>query len=202
MPLMLITAPVGEPITLAEAKLQVQQFSAVDDGLLSAIMIPAARDRCEDATQRALLTQTYDLYLDGFPSGSSIVLPKPPLRSVTSVQYYDTGGTLQTLTLSTDYLVQAPAGARCQRGRIALPQSGTWPATISQIGAVIIRFVCGYGAAVDVPPALKAAMLLDIGRLYANREDVITGTIMASLPDGVHATYWRYRSHPTQRRAA
>lgn len=202
MALTLVTKPQGEPISLAQAKHQVQQFANVDDSLLSEIVIPAARDRAEGATQRAFITQTWKLLLNGFPACGFIEVPKPPLISVSSVKYTNTSGTLTTLTVNTDYIVQAPAGPRCRRGRIALPFSAVWPVPLDQMGSVIIEFVCGYGAAVDVPPALKAAMLLDIGTLYANREDVIKGTIVAELPTTSHRVYFNFRSHATQRLAA
>ena len=202
MALTLVTKPQGEPLTLAQAKHQVQQATNVDDNLLSEIIIPAVRERGELATQRAFLRQTWQLLLDGFPASAFIDLPKPPLISVSSVQYYDTGGTLRTLTVTTDYLVQAPAGPRCRRGRLALPLGVVWPTALEQMGSVIIEFVCGYGAAVDVPAALKGAMLLDVGTLYANREDVIRGTIVAALPRSTHDVYWSYRSHAGQRLAA
>lgn len=198
----LITPPTGEPLSLAEAKAQVQQGTSVDDSLLGNILIPTVRDRCEIETRRRLLTQTWDLILDAFPACDAIEIPHPPLVSVTYVKYYNTAGTLTTLTVNTDYKVQAPSGPRAGRGRVYLPFSVTWPATLAEPGAVLIRFVCGYGAAADVPPLLKQAMLLDLGTLYANREGVISnqwGSV--ELPMGVRAIYGNYRSYPTQRAA-
>jgi uncharacterized phiE125 gp8 family phage protein len=159
-------------------------------------LITAARERAELVTQRALLTQTWDLLLDGFPEDGYIEIPKPPLVSVTYVKYTDTGGTLRTLTANTDYLVQAPAGPRCARGRVALPFAGIWPVTLDQMGAVVVRFVCGNASAALVPGLIKAAMLMDLANLYGDREDV--------LDEGskIHRMYWSYRSHATQRIAA
>lgn len=161
--------------------------------------IATARENAETATNRALITQTWDLVLDGFPREDYIEMPRPPLVSVTSVKCVDTSGVLQTLTENTDYLVQAPAGPRCARGRIALPFAGVWPVTLRQMGAVTIRFVCGYGASGSfVPAMLKTAMKCDLGTLYENREGVLIGTSGSKLPmvDGI---YWRYRSPQTQK---
>lgn len=202
MPLQLITPPQAEPLTLAEVKAQIRQDASVDDAYLGQVIIPAVRDRCELATRRQLLTATWDLLLDRFPACGFLELPKAPLASVTYVKYYDTGGTLQTLTVTTDYLVQAPSGPRAVRGRVSLPFAGTWPTTLEQRGAVIVRFVAGYGAAVDVPPLLKQAMLLDAGTLYTHREGVLSnqyGTV--ELPMGVRSIYDSYRSYGLQEAA-
>lgn len=201
MPLSLVARVAADPITLALAKLQVQQGDPVDDTLLSEIIIPAARDRMEAETGRAGISQTWDLFLDAFPACEYIRLPKPPLQSVTYVKYYDLTGTLQTLTVNTGYVVQAPAGPKARSGRIGLPYATSWPTTLPQIGAVVIRFVCGYGDTPgDVPALLRAAMLLDIGTLYAERENVIRGAAV-EMPSGARDIYWSYRAHPTERAA-
>jgi uncharacterized phiE125 gp8 family phage protein len=165
-------------------------------------LIVAVRERAELATNRAIPgPQTFDLILEQFPRDGYIEIPKPPLVSVTSVKYVDTAGATQTMDPSL-YLVQAPAGPRCARGRVALPFAAVWPITLRQMGAVTVRFVCGYGAAAAVPALLKSAMKLDIGTLYANREGVVLGGRQAApdeLPMGVRAIYFSYRSWTTQR---
>lgn len=201
MSLSLVTAPQVEPIRLADAKLQVQQSTNVDDAILEQFIIPAARDRGELATRRAWLTQTWDWFQTGFPdNGMAFEIPKPPLQSVTFVKYTDVSGTVHTLVAGTDYVVETPAGPRCRRGRIALPYGSIWPFARPQLGSVQIRFVCGYGDSdSDVPPLLRQANLLDIGTLYADRENVITGTIVAELPGGIVDIYRSFRSMPTRR---
>ena len=190
MSLTLVTPPSAgsEPILLDEVKLQVLQGLDVDDSFLATIAIPAARDRAETITGRVFLTQTWDLYLDAWPCGG-IDLPLPPLRSVTHVKYLNTSGVLTTLTVNTDYVVDAPAGPRCRRGRVTLPPGAVWPATYSQANAIVVRFIAGYGAAEDVPPMLKTAMLLDAGAFYVHRESV-----PVKMPGD--DTYWSFRSHP------
>lgn len=44
-----------------------------------------------------------------------------------------------------------------------------------------------------VNDAIRAAILLLIGHLFANREAVVTGTIATQVPMGVHALLWPYR---------
>jgi hypothetical protein len=53
------------------------------------------------------------------------------------------------------------------------------------------------GGAGDSPmlinPAIKAACLLILGHFYANREDVVTGTIATAMPMGSQALLTPYR---------
>ena len=192
----MVTAPVGYPVTLDEARHQVQQAGTVDDDYLGLVVLPAATERAESATGRALLTQTWDLTLDRFPDDRYIEIPRPPLVSVTHVKYYNTSGTLVTLTANTDYVVES--GARLRRGRVGLLASGVWPVPRDQQGAVIVRFICGYGTSQSVPALLKAGILLDVATLYAQRENVIVGTIVSDLPYASRNIYWTCRSPRTQ----
>lgn len=154
--------------------------------------ITAARDRAELATQRSLLTQTWDLVLDDFPADTYIEIPKPPLVSVTHLKYKDTAGTLQTWAAS-NYVVDAPAGPRCRRGRLSLARSVVWPSTYGQAGDVTVRFICGNATAAAVPELLKSAIKIDVSALYANREGE------TPLPDMVAAVYRSFKSHARQR---
>jgi len=199
--LTLVTAPVSEPLTLAEVKDQCLISTDVtdQDAHLQTILIPAARDRAELATLRALITQTWDLVLDAFPDEDYIEIPKPPLISVTSVTYRGTNGTLQPPWAATNYVVEAPAGPRCARGRVSLARGISWPSTYGQAGDVTVRFICGYGAASAVPPLLMAAMLMDVATLYEHRETLVTGTIVAQLPGTAREIYRSFVSHATQR---
>ena len=164
-------------------------------------LITAARERCELATRRALLTQTWDLVLDMWPGETWIELPLPPLQSVTTLKYRDTGGTLQTWA-ATNYVVEAPSGSRAQPGRLSLAYAVVWPALYGQAGDVTVRFVCGYGAAASsVPAILKRAMLVDAGAHYAHREEISVGPTVTTIPL-VHRTYWSYQARLAQRRAA
>ncbi len=201
MALSLHTAPVGQALDLAAVKLQCRMGDLSDeDAYFAGVLIPAVADRAEASTRRALLTQTWDLVLDRFPSGTGLELPKPPLISVTFVHYLDTAGVTQTWSSSL-YLVEAPAGPRCARGRIELPFAGIWPITLDQPGAVTIRFVAGYGAGSDIPPLLTMAMLMDVGTLFENRESVLTGPRQQAIqmPSSTQDIYRTYRSDRTQR---
>lgn len=185
--LSLITAPAGEPLAVEDARVHLR-VDGSDEDILIASHIQAATAWAENYTRRALITQTWELWLDCFPTQGDISLaydrskldvielPLPPLRTVGSVKYYDTAGLLQTFSAGL-YIVTAPAGPQAERGSIRLAPSASWPATQERPNAVIVRFDAGYGAAEDVPAAVKAGMLLVVGELYKNREQSVTGNI-------------------------
>ena len=47
--------------------------------------------------------------------------------------------------------------------------------------------------AMVVNAPIRAAVLLILGHLYANRESVVIGTITATMPMGAHSLLWPYR---------
>lgn len=200
MALSLITAAASFPLSESDVLAQIRNYNE-EPGTL-ALLIAAATERAEQATNRSLITKTWDLIEDKFPGDGFFELPQAPLISVTHLKYRDTAGTLQTWAAS-NYIVTAPAGPRCARGRLSLAYGITWPSTYGQADDVQIRFVCGYGTeSSDVPAILRQAMLMDIATLYANPENVIKGTIVAELPSGSKDIYRAHHSFPTQRRAA
>jgi uncharacterized phiE125 gp8 family phage protein len=139
-------------------------------------LIVAVRIQLESLLGRAFCTQTLDVSYPGFPDWDApLVLPRPPLQSVTSVKYYDEDQTEETL--STDvYQVDALSTP----GQLVLKSSQSWPTdTLRKANGVIVRQVCGYGLAAAVPQHIKQAMYLGIGDLYANREDVTVGSAVA-----------------------
>lgn len=164
----LATPPAEEPVSRTEAKLHCRIDVSADDTLVDGLIV-AARQLVEAHARRALVTQTWDLTLDYFPSDwrhdyGAIVVPNPPLVSVAYVTYRDGEGTLQTLA-TTGYRVLAGTP-----GRI-VPESRTeWPSILEHPDAVHVRYVAGYGAASAVPQALKQAILLLVGHFYENRE--------------------------------
>lgn len=168
MTITVITAPADEPLTVAEAKAHLRVDSAADDALIQRL-IGAARRKVEAEVGRALITQTLELTLDTWPGGGApVVIPQPPVSSVTSVKYVDPAGVLQTWS-SAQYqvnLARAPAHLRPAYGYC-------WPTIRCQMAAIQVRYVAGYGAAsADVPEDIRAAMLMIIGHLYEHREDV------------------------------
>ena len=190
MALKLITAPAAEPVSTSEAKAHLRVDTTADDTYIGTL-ITVARQNVESHLRRALISQTWEVVLDAFPAGV-IRLPKPPLASVTSIKYTDDEGNESTYS-SDNYVVDSDT----EPGRVVLKSGQTWPAvTLAAANGVRVRYVAGYGAAgSNVPQAIRQAILLVIGSLYENREDVLVaqGVSIGVLPFGVVALLAPYR---------
>ncbi len=194
MTLTLVTAPSVEPLTLAEAKAHLRVFVDDENTLIESLIV-AARVHVENFTHRALISQVWDLKLDGF-SCDEIYLPMAPLLTATPpvVTYTDQNGDSQTWS-SSYYTVDAPAGPHARKGRIFRNYQQIYPITRRIQNAVSIRFYAGYGTtAASVPEPLKAAMKLLIGHWYRSREAVVTGTIVSVVPQTVNELLWPFKS--------
>lgn len=191
MALTVITPPSTEPVTLTEVKAQCRVDITDDDTLLTAL-ITVAREMVEQITMHALVTRTYDLVLDEWPEGDTIVLPMPPLASVTSISYTTDAGVTSTFS-STNYKV----GTAQRPGVIRLVDGASWPSDeLAVVEGVKVRFVAGFGAAAAVPQRMKQALLLLAAHLYEHREAVTTDSRggMQTLPLAVDALLDDYRA--------
>jgi uncharacterized phiE125 gp8 family phage protein len=190
MRLVLHAEPATEPVTLAEAKAQCRVIGSAEDDFLDALVV-AARQAVEEWCNRALITQTWDLTLDGFPPcGAPIDLPKGVLQGVSSITYRDVDGVARTWD-SANYRVDASSRFG---GRLFPVSGGEYPRTEDAPSSVTIRFAAGYGTGADaVPRLLKVAVKMLVAHWYVNRESVVTGTIATVLPDAVERILRTYR---------
>lgn len=187
----LVTGPTSDPVSLAEAKAHCRIDDSHEDGLLAGYIL-AARELVENDTSRRLVTQTWRAYFDrawpkyfdGRCYRTGIVLPLPPLQTVSSITYVDTDGATRTLA-SDQYRVSRYG----HRGLIEPAHGVTWPDVRPQLDAITVEFVCGY---TRIPEPIRHAMLLLIGHFYENRESVSVGN-MNELPFGVDALLGPYR---------
>lgn len=196
MGLTLVTPPTIDPISLSEAKAHLRVAIADDDGLIAGYIL-AAREHIENETRRAFLTQTWDYTIDycwpcervGGSYKRRIVLPRPPVQSVTSITYIDLNGATQTLAANQYKLAKADTG----EWFIEPAYGVTWPSVRNEMAAVTVRFVAGYGANPgDVPEPLRQAILLLIGHFYENREAVGAANLI-ELPFAVASLVFPYR---------
>jgi uncharacterized phiE125 gp8 family phage protein len=177
-PAEVITQPTLEPLTLLEAKNHLYlpaDDSNQDDEI--ARLIQAAREQWEHDTDSCVLTQTLRVRSTGFGSSKmgEFHLFKRPVQSVTTVQYYDPSGSLETL--STDVY---SLDALSQKLRLKINK--TWPVVeLSRWDAVSVTYVAGYSGREDVPAIAKQAMLLLVGYYHlGNRGDNDRGNDMAA----------------------
>lgn len=151
----------AELMTTAEAKTHLRVDTTTDDAYIDTL-VKAARLAAEERTSRATTNQTWVLKLDAFPAGDEIRLPRPPLSSVTSLDYVDGDGANQTWATSNYTVVTGE-----QPGAIKLAYNVNWPTTRAQVEAVTITYVAGYGAGASaVPAAFTHAAKLIVEDLY------------------------------------
>jgi uncharacterized phiE125 gp8 family phage protein len=181
--LTLVTPPALEPVTLAEAKKWLKVDVSDDDDLISEL-ITAARQAIEEEIGRQLITATWRLSPDGLYAGP-IYLPRPPLQSVTSVQYYDAQGTLQTLATG-DYQVNKDG----LLGRLTPAVDAFWPCfQLNRSGAVQVTYVAGYGGTgVSVPGPIKTAIKLRVQVMYIRGEKI--DPLVQETIDSLLSPYW------------
>lgn len=182
------TAATQEPVRLEEAKRMLRVTVSDEDQLIRNLII-AAREYCETFTGRQFVSATYDYTLDAW--SDPILLPKPPLSSVTSISYVDEDGATQTLSSAIYDVV-----TNVEPGRVRLAYDQSWPTIRAQDEAITIRFVAGYGDPDDVPETVCHAINLLVGHLFEHREAVIRlarGQMMAELPLALKSLLWRNR---------
>lgn len=174
MGLSLVTPPATDPVSLEEARLHLRVIATEENALITSL-IKAATALAQNLTARQFVTATYRLTLDRF--SRRIVLPRPPLISVTEVAYVDAAGDEQTVD-AADYhvIVDGVFGVLVFRDAVAPPTVGRQP------NAVAIEFEAGFGAAAAVPDEIKAAIKLLVGHLYENREQVLVGPAPHQTP--------------------
>lgn len=166
--------PAVEPVTYEEAlsHLKISSFDEENDLLIQTKLeglIKAVRKNIEEIYGRALITQTWQVFLDYFPCENFITLPLPPLQTITSITYTDYLG-VPTVFDPSNYIQDIVS----EPGQIVLTYLNTWPVfTPQSVNAVMIEMICGYGdTAEDVPEPIKQGMLIAIADLWDNPGDL------------------------------
>lgn len=213
------------PVTLAEVKAYLRVTDSAQDDVLSAL-IDSATDYAETVSGLTLRTQRFALNLDHFPygnvqgvfspytqmdyreespyyCGSSIVLPKYPVRLATSttVSYINTSGNSTSLAYTTDFTVDY-LSFPC---RVLLPYNVYWPATRAVANAVTVIFYAGFDTTVDadgatgleaglaMPDGIKQAIKILVAHWYEHREPIIVGGNVGTVPMSVESLLWANR---------
>lgn len=171
-----VPADYGEGILpLVAAKAHLRVVDDEDDDLIAALR-DAAIDMVEGCCGLFLARRT-DLVWESTGFGPRMMLGRGPAAQVASVTYRGPGGS--TVTLAADKYRLGP------HGRL-LPAFGTeWPSDCE--GLVTVTFDAGFEDVAAEQPKLLAAVRMALTTLYDIRGDVVTGTIVASVPMGVRA---------------
>jgi len=181
------TDAASEPITTAQAKTHLRVTHSDDDTYIDAL-VSAARINAEHYCDRSFINQTW-VATFSLTEGERLRLPKPPLASVTSVQYRDGDGNLQVASSST-YEVNTDNAPGIIRFTTIPDFDGSYENPLR------VTYVAGYGSsATDVPAAIVHAIKLLVGHYYRHRSEVVNMLEIKpeNIPNGVKSLLTPYR---------
>ena len=169
----LVTGPTADPITLSEAKKQLEiGVSDTTHDTHLAGLIQAAREQWEHDTDSATCFATYRIRLAQWTDG--IELPKSPIHSITAIQYYDGANTLQTYP-ANQYQLHVDA--------VRLAYLQVLPGTVARWDAWTITYKVGYSEdGSKVPAIAKNAMLMLVAHYFENRDMLMAESMQTMKP--------------------
>lgn len=160
MTMFLVTPPALEPVTIADARTFLRISTDSEDDILRRIL-KSAREIIEAETGLAIIDQTWRLRVDRWPRSGRLALFKYPAKAVTAVVAYRPDGSAISME-PEEFMLQH--GRRPQRVYMAqYPDAQTFC-------GLEVDFIAGFGeTGVEVPDALKQAILTLTAHLYENR---------------------------------
>jgi uncharacterized phiE125 gp8 family phage protein len=179
----------GDPISLDEAREQVgltADDTSHDAKLIR--LIQAAVSRVEALTGTRLLTQSAVRKLAAF--ADPVPLPIAPVQAIV-VTYLDTDGATQTLDAASYNLLTSD---RLQP-KIERAAGTSWPILLAHREAVTLTMVAGYGDPLDLPAAVRLALLQLVALWFDNRGDSAAPGSM-TIPPGVFDLIAAHRRIP------
>lgn len=185
----LLAGPATEPVTLVEAKAFLRVDGTDEDGFITTL-ITAARLHVEGTTGRALISQSWRVVCDNWPSDRTVQLPVGPLLSLTTITAYDAddSGTVLALAQFQPETNVAPA-------RLFLPDTLDGVPVLRDRAAIEIDYVAGYGTDLDdVPTDLRQAVLSLVGYWFEHRDAVVIAGSGAVIPSGFDQLIAAYRN--------
>lgn len=208
MRLVLVDPPAIEPLDATEVRSRLGGIpSTIQDEALNAF-IKAARQIIDGPNgwlQRALISQTWTLSIDGGFPFEPIRIPLPPLISLDAVRYVDPEGNQRTVPEEKWQVLEGPRTYLC-------PVHGlSWPSTRHQLNAVEIEFTAGFGEEPeDVPEPIRSAIALTVGKIQSlsernlfisqdtvdgvgTKQFVVGGNAGAAIDDAVQGLLSGYR---------
>lgn len=158
------------PLSVAEAKAFLRVDGTQDDVLIQRL-VERVTDLAEVETGRAFSLQRVR-FAERLIRTREVRLPRTPFRALVSVTVKDTSGTIVTIE-----------DAYAELDVLVLPERVT--------GFLTAEYDAGYAVAGEaseeiflepVPPSVLAGLQMAVTTLYENRENYVTGTVVARLP--------------------
>lgn len=182
----LVTPPADLAVSIEEAMRQCR-ISADDydpagltdiQQLLGAYILAATEllDGWTGILGRCLTTQVWRQDFDGF--ARCLPLGLGPVSAIGSVTWRNSEGQVSTVA-PADYALETDGGGR---SAVRFRNSFSMPGDLYETAAVSVTYSAGSGS---VPVPIQQAILLSVGAWYENREEVVVGATVSSLPASV-----------------
>jgi len=185
MPISVSTKASHYPITLEEAKEHLRVTDTNSDSYIQGL-IAMVTEYVEGVTSRTLITTQYTWTRDEFPRAQCMLVPKPPLQSISSITYIDTNQSTQTWG-STYYTVDTASVP----ARICPAYQETWPITLNVPNAVTVTYTAGYGNHLGaVPEGIKHAIKFLVAHYWSNRQESVTAAALVTSVNTPKASDW------------
>jgi uncharacterized phiE125 gp8 family phage protein len=186
MSLLITAQPTVEPVTVDEVKARLRLTTTEDDALIAA-HIATARDFAESQTGWSLAAKSYRMIIDGFPVFPDyIVLLRPPLVTIDSVEYLDPTYAWQTWDPTQYWCYEDNRPAILERR-----DGVTYPTTARARGTVRINYTTG--AYADFLPHIEGIREIAV-HLYDHPE-AITAEGLKEMPTGFSTFFKTKRAH-------
>lgn len=167
---LILTKPTREPVSLSEAKRQLNVEHDDDDALIERLIV-VARQHIETVASTSIVRQKRRKYFKEF---KSLYLPFGPVQAIDQIQYFDSNNAQQTLSTA---IYEKDAEKDC----VILSYDQDWPDIRSHENSVWVDYWCGYfdntvspiQITEDIPEDLCQALLMLVGDLYLSRESQV-----------------------------
>ncbi len=179
MSLVMTSPPAAEPVTVVDAKAHLRIDGSDEDILLASLLL-TSRLHIETALSIALITQSWTLRLDAWPSVRCVELPLSPLRTIDAVRVKNATGVANVIPAASYLVDLASRPARLVWNNVTPP--------FPQVPAdgIEIDMTAGFGADGDsVPAPLKHAILMLAAHWYEHRDPNDIGMDGARIPGAV-----------------
>lgn len=149
------------PVDLSEAKRYLNYTGAGQDELITEL-IAGAVNRVETITRRPLSNWVVEGAWDIELGATKMLLPYPPIISITSIKYIDNTGAEATLD-ATKY--EATTG---QNGFVKVNE---YPSATTEDNLLKykVEYQCGYASKTDIPPDLLIAVKMLVNSWFLQR---------------------------------
>lgn len=197
MPIVTTTPAQVLPVTLTMALRHVRALQ--DDMDLVDLYCRAAVAAVEDYTGRSLITQTYTLREERWPSDGGpgrgagwgitrradlfkrtygVTLARSPLVAINSVKYYPSDGGARVTWGAANYA----ADTASLPGKLVVTDGVTLPDLFARNDALEIEFTAGYGTKGSAMPPMLQLAVLQLARHFFDNPSAVTEMTIEEMP--------------------